>query len=119
MKMHGIFACMSCVFCRIINRELPAKIFYETDEVIVIADHRPKDAVHLLIFPKKEYRNFQNTPPDVLVMLSETAKLVAIKLGVTEHYRIHIHNGYGQEVDHIHFHFLSDRGADRLTYLPR
>lgn len=110
---------MSCVFCRIINRELPAKVFYETDEVIVIADHRPKDAVHLLIFPKKEYRNFQNTPPEVLVMLSETAKMVAEQLGLADHYRIQINNGYGQEVDHIHFHFMSNRESDRLTFLPR
>ena len=110
---------MSCVFCRIINREIPAKVFYETDEVIVIADHRPKDAVHLLIFPKQEYRDFQNTPPEVLVMLSETAKLVATKLGLTEHYRILVNNGYGQEVDHIHFHFMSNWGGERLTFLPR
>jgi histidine triad (HIT) family protein len=110
---------MSCVFCRIINRELPAMVFYETDDVMVIADHRPKDAVHLLIFPKQEYRNFQNTPSEVLVMLSQTAKLVAEKLGLVDHYRIQINNGYGQEVDHIHFHFMSNRSSDRLTYLPR
>jgi len=110
---------MSCVFCRIIKREIPAKVFYETDEVIVIADHRPKDVVHLLIFPKQEYRNFQNTPSEVLVMLGETAKSVAEKLGLTDHYRILVNNGYGQEVDHIHFHFMSNRGSDRLTFLPR
>ena len=110
---------MPCVFCRIINREIPAKVFYETDEVIVIADHRPKDAVHLLIFPKQEYLNFQTTPPEVLATLSQTAKLVAEKLGLTDHYRIQVNNGYGQEVDHIHFHFMSNRGADRLTFLSR
>jgi histidine triad (HIT) family protein len=109
---------MPCVFCRIINREIPARVFYVTDEVIVIADHRPKDLVHLLIFPKAEYRNFQHTPPEVLAMLGQTAKLVAEKLNLTDHYRLVINNGYGQEVDHIHFHFLSNQGADRLTYLP-
>ena len=109
---------MPSVFTRIINREIPAKIFHETDRVIVIADHRPKDAVHLLILPKTEYRNFQTTPPEVLAELSETAKLTAEKLGVTGHYRLVINNGYGQEVDHIHFHFLSDHGSDKLTFLP-
>ena len=96
---------------------LPVKIFYETDRVIVIADHRPKDAVHLLILPKTDYKNFQTTPPEILAELSETAKLVAEKLGLADHYRLVINNGYGQEVDHIHFHFLSNRGADRLKYL--
>jgi histidine triad (HIT) family protein len=109
---------MPSVFTRIINRELPAKIFHETDTVIVIADHRPKDKVHLLILPKAEHRNFQTTPPEVLAELSATARLVAEKLGVTDHYRLVINNGYGQEVDHIHFHFLSDRGSDRLTFRP-
>jgi histidine triad (HIT) family protein len=109
---------MPSVFTRIINREIPSKIFHETDRVIVIADHRPKDSVHLLILPKTEYRNFQNTPPEVLAELSETAKLVAEKLGVTGHYRLVINNGYGQEVDHIHFHFLSNLGSDKLTFLP-
>ena len=108
---------MSCVFCRIIDRSLPAKIYYETSEVIVIADHRPKDAVHLLIFPKAEYRNFQNTPPEVLDMLGRTAKLVAERLGIADHYRLVVNNGYGQEVEHVHYHFLSNQGSDRLTYL--
>jgi histidine triad (HIT) family protein len=118
MKFRDYLPPMPSVFTRIINREIPAKIFHETETVIVIADHRPKDPVHLLILPKTEYTNFQSTPPEVLAELSETAKLVAEKLGVTGHYRIVINNGYGQEVDHIHFHFLSNKGADKLTWLP-
>ncbi|MBI5267418.1 MAG: HIT family protein [candidate division Zixibacteria bacterium] len=108
---------MPSVFTRIINRELPARIFHETDRVIVIADHRPKDAVHLLIMPKTEYANFQSTPPEVLAELDATVKLVADKLGIAEHYRVVINNGYGQEVDHVHYHFLSNRGADKLKFL--
>lgn len=109
---------MPCVFCRIINREIPAKIFYETDEVIVIADHRPKDKVHLLIFPKVEHQNFYKTPPDVLAMMNQTVKTVVEKLGIKDHFRLVINNGYGQEVDHIHFHILSNRGEESLTFLP-
>ncbi|MEW6049487.1 MAG: HIT family protein [Candidatus Zixiibacteriota bacterium] len=108
---------MTSIFTRIINRELPAKIFHETDQVIVIADHRPKDRVHLLIIPKAEFSDFQSTPPEVLSMMSETAKLIARKLGVEDHYRILINNGYGQEVPHVHFHFLSNEGVDKLGYL--
>jgi histidine triad (HIT) family protein len=103
---------MASVFTRIINRELPAKIFYETEEVIVIADHRPKAPIHLLIIPKAESRNFFET------MMNETVKVIAGKLKITDHFRIQINNGFGQEVDHIHYHFLSDRGAENLVYLP-
>ncbi len=105
---------MSSIFTQIINRQLPAKIFYETDDVIVIADHRPKDAVHLLIIPKVEYANFHTAPPEVIALLHGTAKIVADKLDLADHYRLVINNGYGQEVDHIHIHFLSNRATPRL-----
>ena len=109
---------MATIFDRIINREIPAKIFYETEQVIVFADHRPKDLVHLLICPKAAYPTFQETPSEVISMLAQTAKTVAEKLGIGDHYRLIVNNGYGQEVFHVHFHFLSDRGRERLTYLP-
>jgi len=109
---------MASVFTQIINRELPADIFYETDDVIVIADHRPRKPVHLLIIAKEEHPNFQETPIEVLSMLCETAKLVAEKLGIPDHYQLGVNNGYGQEIDHIHFHFMSNRGVDKLVYRP-
>ncbi|HUV30358.1 MAG TPA: HIT family protein [Acidobacteriota bacterium] len=108
---------MPSVFTRIINRELPARIFHETDRVIVIADHRPRDAIHLLIIPKEEHRNFIETPPEVLQLLNDTAKFVASKLGLEEHFRLVINNGYGQEIDHVHYHFMSDAGREKLTFL--
>ena len=108
---------MPSIFTRIINRELPAKIFYETDEVIVIQDHRPKAPVHLLIIPKAESKNFYETSEDILVLLNETTKEVARRLGLTDHFRIQVNNGLGQEIDHIHYHFLSDRGVEKLTFV--
>jgi len=112
-----ILAYMASIFTRIISRELPAKVFYETDQIIVIADHRPKDLVHLWIIPTEEYRNFYETPPEVLQLMNDTAKLVAEKLGVEDHFRLLINNGYGQEVDHIHYHFFSNRGRDRMKFV--
>lgn len=107
---------MESVFTKIINRQLPAQVFHETDEVIVIADHRPRKPVHLLIISKQEFVNFHQTPPEVLTRLCETAKIVAEKLGIPDHYQLGVNNGYGQEVDHIHLHFMSNRGVGRLVY---
>ena len=107
---------MPSIFTKIINRELPAKIFYETGDVIVIQDIRPKAPVHLLIIPKAETKNFFETPAETLALLDETAKEVARRLGITDHFRVQVNNGYGQEVDHVHYHFLSDRGADKLRF---
>ena len=112
------FLPMPSIFTRIVNRELPAKIFYEDEEVIVIADHRPKAPVHLLLIPKIETKNFYCTPPELLAMLDRTVKLVADRLRLTDHFRVLINNGLGQEVPHLHYHFLSDRGAENLKYIP-
>ena len=108
---------MPSIFTRMINREQPAKIFHEDDDCIVIADHRPKDKVHLLIIPREEVRNFYEASPEMLSMLCAKAKLIADKLELADHFRLLINNGYGQEIDHIHFHFMSNRGADRLEWL--
>ena len=108
---------MATVFEKIINRDIPAKIFHEDDDCIVIADHHPKDAVHLLIIPKKVTDTFYNTPPELLDMLNRKAKMVAEKLGLEDHFRIIVNNGYGQEIFHLHYHFLSNRGSDRVKYI--
>lgn len=108
---------MPSLFTRIINRELPAKIFYETDEVIVIEDIRPKTPVHLLLIPKVETKNFYHTDPEILAMLDRTVKIIADKLGLVDRFRIVINNGYGQEIDHLHYHFHSDRGRERLKFI--
>ncbi|MDZ4723051.1 MAG: HIT domain-containing protein [candidate division Zixibacteria bacterium] len=107
---------MPSIFTRIINREISAKIFHETGDVIVIADINPKEAVHLLIIPKAEYRNFFETPADVIALLDQAVKDVATKLGIEDHFRVQINNGFGQEVEYLHYHFMSDRGAERLKF---
>ena len=109
---------MPSIFTRIINRELPAKIFYEDNEVIVIADHRPKAPVHLLLIPEIETKNFHSTPPEILAMLDRTAKLVADRLQIADHFRLIVNNGWGQEIDHLHYHFLSDWGFENLKFIP-
>jgi len=107
---------MPSVFTRIINRELPGKIFYEDDDCFVIADHRPQAPVHLLIIPRAEHKNFHQTPAEVLEAMNRTAKLVAEKLGISDWFQIQINNGLGQEIDHVHYHFKSNRGADKLKF---
>ena len=80
---------MSTVFERIIARELPAKVFFEDEKVIVIADHLPRAPVHLLIIPKIVTKNFYETPLETLTMLNEYSKMIADKLGIADHFRVH------------------------------
>ena len=108
---------MPSIFTKIINREIPSKIFHETDQVIVIADISPKTPVHLLIIPKAESKNFHETDNNILEMMNDTVKTVADKLGIADHFKVQINNGYGQEVDHLHYHFMSDKGVEKLQFL--
>ena len=50
-------------------------------------------------------------------MLDQTVKIVAEKLEISDHFRVQINNGLGQEIDHIHYHFMSDKGLDKLRYI--
>ena len=108
---------MPSIYTRIINREIPSKIFYETDNVIVIADIFPKAPLHLLLIPKEESKNFYQTKPETLAMLDKTVKIIADKLGVTDRFRIIINNGLRQEIDYLHYHFLSDHGIENLKFI--
>lgn len=114
VKGNGIIINMHDIFERIIKKEIPSKIFYEDDDVIVIQDIKPKAPVHLLLIPKKKTKNFYETPQETLSLLDATVKKVAKMLGIIDHFRIQVNNGLGQEIDHVHYHFLSDKGADKL-----
>jgi histidine triad (HIT) family protein len=107
---------MGCVFCDIISRELPAEIFYEDDAVIVFRDHFPRAPTHLLICPKEHYTDLLEAPPEIMPKMFETVKLVSNMLNTGDYgFRLVVNNGAhaGQIIFHLHFHFLTDRKADR------
>ena len=49
---------MDCIFCKIINKEIPSKVLYEDDLVLVIMDVNPVSDGHVLILPKKHYEDY-------------------------------------------------------------
>lgn len=100
------------LFEKIIAREIPANIEYETNDIIVIHDINPKAKLHLLIIPKKPIKTVQDMGEnDVLLMgkLFETAKILGEKLNL-EGYKLQVNVGEkgGQEVFHIHMHMLAN-----------
>lgn len=102
------------VFEKIVAGEIPCKKVLENDEFLAFYDIAPKAKIHVLTIPKKCYKDFQNTPTEVLLGLSEFTKEVAKKLGVDKSgYRIitNIGDDSGQEVPHLHFHIL---GGEKL-----
>lgn len=100
------------IFTKIINREIPAKIVDETEDLIVIQDIAPKAPIHLLIIPKKEIKDIQSFS-DADFELADKMFRMAQKLSRTipgaQQFRLVMNNGEqaGQRVFHAHLHFLA------------
>ena len=106
-----------CIFCKIINKEIPSKIVYEADDILAFEDITPLAKVHILLIPKKHIEtaaDLQEEDAAVIGKIFLTAKKIAEEKGMAEDgYRI-VNNCKeygGQEVFHIHFHLL---GGEKL-----
>jgi histidine triad (HIT) family protein len=101
-----------CIFCKIAQKILPAKIIRENDNVIVIQDISPKAPVHYLIMPKKHISDIQ-TLKDKELWWSLLDIIQALSFEVLEGkgFNLISNNGKdaGQSVQHLHFHFLSGK----------
>ncbi len=104
-----------CLFCRIVDGEIPADVVHETERVLAFRDIRPQAPVHVLVIPKKHYANAGELgvgDPALAGEVLEVAAAVAAKEGVAEHgYRFLFNTGphSGQEVFHVHGHVLGGR----------
>ena len=102
-----------CIFCKIINREIPSDIVYEDDEVIAFKDIRPVTPVHILVIPKKHISSLvELTEEDEAVIgkIYTVINKVAKDAGILEKgFRVNCGDDGGQEVKHIHFHVLGGK----------
>jgi histidine triad (HIT) family protein len=103
------------VFTKIVNRELPATIEYEDDEIIAFVPLRLQAPIHLLIVPKKEIytiNDIGNSDIELLGKMMLVAKKLAKEKGISETgYRlsINVNENAGQSVFHIHMHLLGGK----------
>jgi histidine triad (HIT) family protein len=106
---------MSCLFCRIVAGEIPAKVVYQNEQLLVIEDINPAAPLHLLVIPRKHIAGTLDLLPedDMLVgQIHRVAAAIARERGVAESgFRIvaNTNADAGQTVFHIHFHLLAGR----------
>jgi len=106
---------VSCIFCKIVAGEIPAKTVYQDGLVVVIEDINPAAPLHLLLIPRKHIANLLDLTEsdDALVgHLHRVAAQIARERGVAEDgFRVvtNTNSAAGQSVYHIHFHLLAGR----------
>ena len=102
----------NCIFCKIIDKKMDAKIVFEDNDVLAFKDIHPLAPVHILVIPKKHIVSINDiTEQDQALMgkLILTARNIAQELGIMEAgYKLLFRVGKngGQEVDHIHLHLI-------------
>ncbi len=107
-----------CIFCRIVAGDVPAKLLYESAQVVAFADVSPIVPVHTLIIPRRHIVSMNDMSGSDKDLLGEMM-LVATKLAAEQQiaqngYKLLIRTGAhgGQEVPHVHLHLL---GGARMS----
>jgi histidine triad (HIT) family protein len=108
-----------CLFCRIVNKEIPATIIAENEHCIAFRDINPQAPTHVLVVPRVHIPSLDEVKdPAVIGEVMLTAADIARKEGiVAAGYRTvtNTNAGAGQTVFHLHVHVL---GGRRLTWPP-
>lgn len=103
-----------CLFCKIINGDIPSKKVYEDEYVYAFEDIAPAAPIHYLFIPKEHIEKASDLTADNSLVVSkiyEAIAKVARDLDLKEGYRVVTNCGEnaGQTVFHLHFHMLAGR----------
>ncbi len=110
-----------CIFCKIINKKIPANIVFEDEKMIAFNDINPQAPIHILLIPREHFASLNDIPEEKKNILSHLllkARQIAQEKEIAEKgYRIVLNTekDSGQEVFHIHLHLL---GGRRMHWPP-
>lgn len=106
---------MDCIFCKIVKKEIPAKIIFETEKSLAFMDAFPLTKGHSLVIPKTHYEKIQDISKEDNFDLFETVRNTISKVDkITDATLLAVHNGKqsGQEVPHVHVHLIPRSSED-------
>lgn len=104
----------NCLFCRILNGEIPSQKVYENDYVYAFRDINPQAPVHILVIPKKHFSSLDDTVAATDADLAEclrAVRIIAARENLNNGYRVVSNCGPDacQSVKHLHFHILGGK----------
>ncbi len=106
---------MSCLFCDIVEKKIPADVVFESEWALAFRDIRPVAPVHVLVIPRRHVKaasDLTDSDETLIGRVMLTATKVAASMGLEPSgYRLVVNNGSdaGQSVDHVHVHILGGR----------
>ena len=113
----------NCIFCRIVQGEVPSRKIYEDEEIVAFHDISPQAPVHFMLIPKRHIESLQQAAPEDAGLLGRMMTLagrLAREQGSPEGFRTIVNTGRVgcQDVMHLHIHVVG--GPDPLgRMLPR
>ena len=99
-----------CIFCKILNKEIPSKFVYEDDYCFAINDINPKARKHILVIPKEHIVSLNEVKDfEIIKKMFEAIRKINAQEGIVD-FKTHINTGKGagQEVAHLHIHILAN-----------
>ena len=108
-----------CVFCKIIQGEIPSTKVYEDENTVAFLDINPVNKGHTLVVPRSHHETIEETPEKVLSSAIAVVKKVIIALDkLNEGTNVGINNkaAAGQLVPHVHFHVIPRNKGDGLKH---
>ena len=109
---------MDCIFCKIINGDIPSKKVYEDDKVIAIMDINPVVDGHVLVIPKNHVSDFTELDNDLILHIYEVAKKLSKRLMDkldAKAFTFSVNYGDSQMVKHFHLHLLPDYSIKEVS----
>lgn len=107
-----------CIFCKIVNKEIPNNTILENDDFLSFHDIAPQAKIHALVIPKVHVESFEDVSPELMSKMTSFIKEVTSELNLKENgYRLVTNIGeHGcQEVKHLHFHILAGEKIGKLV----
>ncbi len=110
---------MKTLFKQMIDGEIPCEKVFENKDILAIKDKYPEAPVHILIIPKKEFKDLQSVPDQDLPIIGEVvsvAQTLAKQFNIESGYRLTTNVGpsAGQSIFHLHFHLIGGHSLGKI-----